>query len=35
MTTGELTILRDNMPFGRPGPGEFGTYFIGYPGGSG
>jgi putative iron-dependent peroxidase len=23
-------ILRDNMPFGRPGQGEFGTYFIGY-----
>jgi putative iron-dependent peroxidase len=23
-------ILRDNMPFGRPGHGEFGTYFIGY-----
>jgi putative iron-dependent peroxidase len=22
--------LRDNMPFGRPGQGEFGTYFIGY-----
>ena len=21
---------RDNMPFGRPGHGEFGTYFIGY-----
>jgi porphyrinogen peroxidase len=27
---GELAILRDNMPFGRPGAGEFGTYFIGY-----
>lgn len=27
---GELDILRDNMPFGRPGLGEFGTYFIGY-----
>jgi porphyrinogen peroxidase len=27
---GELAILRDNMPFGRPGHGEFGTYFIGY-----
>jgi putative iron-dependent peroxidase len=27
---GELPILRDNMPFGRPGHGEFGTYFIGY-----
>lgn len=26
----ELEILRDNMPFGRPGHGEFGTYFIGY-----
>lgn len=26
----ELQILRDNMPFGRPGHGEFGTYFIGY-----
>lgn len=26
----ELGILRDNMPFGRPGQGEFGTYFIGY-----
>jgi porphyrinogen peroxidase len=26
----ELEILRDNMPFGRPGAGEFGTYFIGY-----
>jgi putative iron-dependent peroxidase len=23
-------ILRDNMPFGRPGSAEFGTYFIGY-----
>ncbi len=23
-------ILRDNMPFGSPGTGEFGTYFIGY-----
>ena len=29
---GELAILRDNMPFGRPGAGEFGTYFIGYSG---
>jgi putative iron-dependent peroxidase len=29
---GELDILRDNMPFGRPGSGEFGTYFIGYSG---
>ena len=26
----QLQILRDNMPFGRPGSGEFGTYFIGY-----
>ena len=26
----EKQILRDNMPFGRPGHGEFGTYFIGY-----
>jgi putative iron-dependent peroxidase len=26
----DLKILRDNMPFGRPGHGEFGTYFIGY-----
>jgi porphyrinogen peroxidase len=26
----ELKILRDNMPFGKPGHGEFGTYFIGY-----
>jgi porphyrinogen peroxidase len=23
-------IVRDNMPFGAPGRGEFGTYFIGY-----
>jgi porphyrinogen peroxidase len=29
---GEFAILRDNMPFGRPGAGEFGTYFIGYAG---
>ena len=28
----EHDILRDNMPFGRPGHGEFGTYFIGYTG---
>lgn len=28
----EIKILRDNMPFGRPGYGEFGTYFIGYSG---
>lgn len=27
---GEQDILRDNMPFGSPGSGEFGTYFIGY-----
>jgi porphyrinogen peroxidase len=26
----EIKILRDNMPFGRVGDGEFGTYFIGY-----
>jgi putative iron-dependent peroxidase len=26
----EHDILRDNMPFGRAGHGEFGTYFIGY-----
>jgi putative iron-dependent peroxidase len=26
----QLQILRDNMPFGRPGHSEFGTYFIGY-----
>lgn len=26
----ERKILRDNMPFGSPGRGEFGTYFIGY-----
>ncbi len=26
----ELEILRDNMPFGDAGKGEFGTYFIGY-----
>jgi len=26
----EMKILRDNMPFGRPAHGEFGTYFIGY-----
>src|ERR1700712_2316964 len=26
----EGQILRDNMPFGRVGTGEFGTYFIGY-----
>ena len=28
----ERQILRDNMPFGAPGRGEFGTYFIGYAG---
>ncbi|WP_307795400.1 Dyp-type peroxidase [Actinacidiphila acididurans] len=28
----ERQILRDNMPFGSPGRGEFGTYFIGYAG---
>lgn len=26
----ELKIVRDNMPFGEIGKGEFGTYFIGY-----
>jgi putative iron-dependent peroxidase len=26
----EFQIVRDNMPFGRPGTGEYGTYFIGY-----
>ncbi len=26
----ELKIVRDNMPFGRLGDKEFGTYFIGY-----
>jgi putative iron-dependent peroxidase len=26
----EVKILRDNMPFGKPGQGEFGTYFIVY-----
>jgi putative iron-dependent peroxidase len=26
----QLRILRDNMPFGSVGRGEFGTYFIGY-----
>src|ERR1700688_2222637 len=25
----QIQILRDNMPFGRPGQGEYGTYFIG------
>jgi putative iron-dependent peroxidase len=26
----EIKILRENMAFGQPGAGEFGTYFIGY-----
>ena len=26
----QLQIVRDNMPFGRVGAGEYGTYFIGY-----
>jgi porphyrinogen peroxidase len=26
----EVKILRDNMPFGKAGNAEFGTYFIGY-----
>ena len=26
----EVKILRDNMPFGRAGHSEYGTYFIGY-----
>jgi putative iron-dependent peroxidase len=26
----QLQILRDNMPFGEVGKGDFGTYFIGY-----
>jgi putative iron-dependent peroxidase len=26
----QLEIVRDNMPFGHVGKGEFGTYFIGY-----
>jgi putative iron-dependent peroxidase len=26
----EIKILRDNMPFGQPSKGDFGTYFIGY-----
>ncbi len=31
MENGEqLEIVRDNMPFGDVGKGEFGTYFIGY-----
>jgi putative iron-dependent peroxidase len=31
----EIDILRDNMPFGNVGTGEFGTYFIGYARSSG
>lgn len=26
----EIKIVRENMVFGQPGQGEFGTYFIGY-----
>jgi porphyrinogen peroxidase len=26
----DLEIVRDNMPFGKVGEGEYGTYFIGY-----
>jgi putative iron-dependent peroxidase len=26
----ELKIVRDNMPFGEVGKGDYGTYFIGY-----
>jgi len=26
----EIKIVRDNMPFGQVGQGEFGTYYIGY-----
>jgi porphyrinogen peroxidase len=26
----EIKIVRDNMPFGEVGKGEYGTYFIGY-----
>jgi putative iron-dependent peroxidase len=26
----EVQVVRDNMPFGAPGSGEYGTYFIGY-----
>ena len=26
----EIQIVRDNMPFGQPSEGEYGTYFIGY-----
>ena len=28
----DIDILRDNMPFGSAGAGEYGTYFIGYSG---
>jgi putative iron-dependent peroxidase len=31
----EQQIVRDNMPFGTIGKGEFGTYFIGYAGNPG
>ena len=31
----ERDIVRDNLPFGRVGGGEFGTYFIGYAADSG
>jgi putative iron-dependent peroxidase len=31
----EVQIVRDNMPFGTPGRGEYGTYFIGYSRSSG
>lgn len=31
----EKKIVRDNMPFGQVGHGEFGTYFIGYCGSPG
>ncbi|KAI1276781.1 hypothetical protein F5Y07DRAFT_129395 [Xylaria sp. FL0933] len=27
---GERAVLRDNMPFGSPSTGEYGTYFIAY-----
>ena len=26
----EVQIVRDNMPYGSPGDGRYGTYFIGY-----
>jgi putative iron-dependent peroxidase len=29
----QIQIMRDNMPFGRVGQAEFGTYFIGYSAG--